>query len=276
MHRRTLVLLIVISLGHVLLISAQVQSRTGLPVVEAVAFDLFARIQSFTAGIADGVRGTWTNYFALRGAARDNEVMRQRILDLEGRLQQQEAAVRRTRALEEALALKESATVPMLTARVIAGSPSPGSLTVTIDRGRDDGVDVDMAVIGARGVVGRIISPLAPRAALVQLLVGRDAAVGVIFERSGTGAMALGGAADGLLRAEYVPASATIQEGEKVTTSGQDRVFPAGYPVGVVERVRTSSGPDREIAIRPAVDFSHIDIVLVVLGQAPAIPKGTP
>lgn len=274
-RRRTLTLFVVVCLGHVLLISAQVQSRTGLPVIESVAFGAFAGVQRMTAGMADAVRNGWTNYFALRGAARENAALRQRILDLEAAVQQQEAMVGRTRGLEATLGLKQSLADPTVTAEVIAGNPSPGSLTVTINRGTSDGIAEDMAVIGSRGVVGRIIRPVAPNAATVQLIVGRAAAVAVSFERSNAGGMATGGAADGLLRAEYVPVLADVQPGEKVVTSGQDGIFPQGFLVGTVDRVARGSGPDREIAIRPAVDFSHVDIVLVV-ARAPfrAPPPG--
>src|SRR5262245_42728505 len=105
--RRTLVLLVVMCLGHVLLISAQVQSRSGLPVLEATAFGAYARIQAFSAGVADSVKSLWTNYFALRGAARENAALRERILYLEGQTQQQQAAVAQARALEDALHLRE-------------------------------------------------------------------------------------------------------------------------------------------------------------------------
>jgi rod shape-determining protein MreC len=147
----------------------------------------------------------------------------------------------------------------------MAGAASPGALTVTIDRGSDDGVAADMAVVGARGIVGRVIGPVSPHAALVQLLIGRNAAAAVTFERSGTGAMMVGGSADGLLRGEYVPILADIQVGERVTTSGQDQVYPPGFLVGTVERVAKSGPTDREVLVRPATDFSHIELVLVVL-----------
>ncbi len=265
MQRRTVVLLIVICLGHVLLISAQVQSRSGLPVLEAVAFGAFARVQQFTAGLADGVGGLWTNYFALRGAARDNEQLKQRILDLEGKLQQQQAIASRAQSLEALLAMRQAVPIPSLAARVIAGNPSPGWPTVTIDKGSDDGVALNMPVIGPTGVVGRIIAPLSQRAAIVQLLVDRTAGAAVTFERSGAGAMVVGGAATTPpLRAEYVPDSKDVQVGERVVTSGQDGIFPQGYLVGTVARVSRVGG-EREIAIEPAVDFSHIDIVLVLL-----------
>lgn len=274
-RRQTLSLLVIICLGHVLLISAQVQSKSGLPVVESVAFGVFSRAQSLLAGAADGVSGVWTNYFALRGAARENARLQERLLEAEARFQEQQALANRARSLEDALSLRQSLTVPTLSARVIAGNPSPGSLTVTIDRGTDDGVMADMAVLGARGVVGRVIMPIAKRAATVQLLTDRLAGVAVTFERSNAGGMVVGGEGDPPFRTEFVPASADIQAGERVTTSGQDGIFPQGFLVGTVDRVNRSGSGEREIVVRPAVDFSHIDIVLVVTeppSSRPAVP----
>jgi rod shape-determining protein MreC len=275
-RRRTLTLFIVVCLGHILLISSQVQSRSGLPVIQAAAFGVFAGVQRLTAAVADGVSRGWTSYFALRGAVRENAALRQQILDLQVTVQRQQADVARTRALQDALELKARTPDTMVAADVIAGNPAPGALTVTINRGSSDGIAPDMAVIGARGVVGRVISPVVPFAATVQLLVGRSAGVAVVFERSGAGGVATGGATDGLLRAEYVPVLAEVQVGEKVTTSGLDGIYPQGFPVGTVERVNRTGGPDREIAIRPVVDFSHLDVVLVVVARRnPSVPAGS-
>lgn len=271
-HRRTLTLFVIVCLGHVLLISSQVQSRSGMPVIQAAAFGVFAGVQRMTAGVADAISGTWTNYFALRGAVRENAQLKQQVLDLQALLQRQQADVARTRTLEDALGLKGRSADTLVAAEVIAGNPAPGALTVTINRGSSDGIAPDMAVIGAKGVVGRVISPIVPYAATVQLLSGRAAAAAVAFERSNAGGMATGGAADGLLRAEYVPVLAEVQVGERVTTSGLDGIFPAGYPVGTVERVNRLGGADREIAIRPVVDFSHLDVVLVVVAKHEPLP----
>src|SRR5688572_10342041 len=119
MPRSTFFLLITICLGHVLLISAQVQSKSGLPLVEATAFGTFARFQQMTTGVADAVRSLWTKYFALRGVERDNELLRRRILELEAQLQQEQARAMHTRSLEEALKLQRSLAAPTLAARVI-------------------------------------------------------------------------------------------------------------------------------------------------------------
>ena len=265
--RRTLTLLTVICLGHVLLISAQVQSRTGVPVLEAAAFGAFAEVQRTIAAVAETGRRLWTNYVALRGAARENEELRRRILDLEGQVQEQRALASRTRILEDTLGLRRTQSAPTLAARVIAGSPMPTVLTVTVDRGREDGVEPDMAVIGANGVVGRVIAPVARRAATVQLLVDRDAGLAVTFERAAAGGVAAGNGTT-TLSAKYVPVLAVVQAGERVLTSGQDGVFPPGFVVGAVETV-TGKGAEREIAIRPAVDFSRVDLVLILLSKSP-------
>lgn len=273
--RRTFYLLVVLCLGHVLIISSQVQSKSGLPLLETVAFGSFASVQQMMAGAADSVSSVWRNYFALWGVDRENQALRRRLLELEAQLQEQQAVARRTHALEALLGLQKSLPLTTLAARVIAGSPSPGSLTVTIDRGAADGVEPDMAVIAEHGVVGRVIDRPAPHAAQVQLLIGRDAAAGAVLERTGTGGLVEGGVASNLLHMVFVQNIKDVQVGERVLTSGQDRIYPEGFLIGTVERAERSAR-DWLIVVRPAVDFSHIDVVLVVLRKAagPIDPGG--
>jgi rod shape-determining protein MreC len=251
--------------GQVLLISAQVQSREGLPLLQVVAFDGFAAVQRVSGGIVDTLHGIWSQYFGLRGAARENADLRQQVIDLSVQLQQQRAIAERMRSLEDLLGLKPQMPVPTIAARVIAGNVSPGTLTVVIDRGTIDQVAPDMAVLGVDGVVGRVINPVARRAATGQLLIDSNAAAAVVFERSQAGGLAIGGASDGTLLADLVPVLADVQPGERVITSGQDGIYPAGFLVGVVDSVAGAGTPDRTIRIRPATDFSHLDVVLVAL-----------
>jgi rod shape-determining protein MreC len=276
LRNRTFALLLILSLGHVLLISAQVQSKSGIPVLESVSFGVFAGVQKFTTGIADWVTSLWTNYFALRGVGRENAELRARILELEGASQQQEAATRRLRDLEDALGLKQALPAKTIAARVIAGNPSPGALTVTINRGSADGILPDMAVLGHRGVVGRVIEPSSPHAALVQLLIEPSAAAAVTLEKSGAGALVTGAGAESPMRLEYLP-NVEITPGEKVFTSGKDLVYPAGFEIGVVQDAEPGIARGRKVTVRPSVDFSHLEIVLVVLSRpADAVPAPAP
>ena len=185
---------------------------------------------------------------------------------MEGQIQQAQAQASQTEALERALGLRATVKAATLVARVIAGDASPGSLTVTIDRGATDGVQPDMAVIGPGGVVGRVINRPSPHAAQVQLIIARTAAVAVAFERSGAGGVAVGGNGNPPLRVEYVPDASDVKVGDRAVTTGQDGLFPQGFVVGTVERAERRAGV-WTIGMRPAVDFSHIDVVLVVLDK---------
>jgi len=268
LQRRTTYLFLAITVGHVLLISAQVQSKSGLPVLQTVAFGAFAKVQGSVATTTDTGRSVWKNYFALRGAARENEALKQRNLELETQLQQVQAIAARTHALEELLGMSQSMPQPTLAARVIAGDPSPGSLTITIDRGADDGVRADMAVIGPRGVVGRVINRPLPHAAQVQLLTGRNAGAAIVFKNAQAGGFARGGAGDPPLLVDWVPNAADVKVGDVALTSGQDNLFPRGLVVGTVASAERHAGV-WTVRLQPAVDFSHIDIVLVVLAREP-------
>lgn len=265
-QRRTLTLLLVLSLGQVLLISAQVQSSSGLPLLQSVAFGAFAQSQRASAAVADAFRGVWTRYFALSGVSAENDALRLRVLTLEGHLQEQQAQLGELLALQQALGLQRRTPIATRAARVIAGSPQPGALTVTIDLGTADGVAANMAVLGAAGVVGRVLPQLSPRAAQVQLLIGKNAAAGAIIERLGTGGVVRGGGDTGglPLRLDFVPNTVDVRPGDRVLTSGQDGVYPAGFLIGTIERADPGPETYRQIAVRPAVDFSHIGVVLVV------------
>jgi rod shape-determining protein MreC len=274
LRRSTFSLLLIISLGHVLVISAQVQSKSGLPVIQAVAFGVFSRFQEITTGVGDAFRSGWSKYFALRGVERDNEQLRKRVTELEAQLQLEQAQAAKARSLEEALNLQRSLPAPTLAARVIAGNPQPGSLEVMIDRGSADGVKPDMAVVGSRGIIGRVIGPLSLHAARVQLIVGLNAAAGATLEKSGVGGVVSGGAKDPPLRLEYIPNLVDVQPGERVLTSGQDGIYPSGFVIGVVEKSEKGKGGQRDISVRPAVDVSHLEVVLVILGE-PAKASGS-
>jgi rod shape-determining protein MreC len=265
-QRRTVYLLMLICIGQVLLISAQVQSKAGVPLLEALAVGGFSGVQRTTTGLADVVHNVWAHYFALRGAAIENDQLRRQLIEKEGLIQSQQALVSRMQTLEAALSLQQSAVVQTVTARVIAGSPSPDTMTVTIDVGSANGVEADMAVIAANGIVGRVIEHPKARTAQVQLLIDRNASAAVRFERTGAGGgNAVGRADDPPLRLEQIPNLSDVKVGDRVLTSGLDGIYPPGFTIGSVERVDLSNAALRVVTVRPAVDFSLLDIVLVVI-----------
>jgi len=265
---------VLVLVGHIILISAQVQSRPGVPVLEAVTFGLFSRVQLALAAVVDVGRNGWGNYIGLRGARAENETLKRQLADLEVRMQEQRALVARTEQLQQLLDLRQSTSVPTIAAEVIAGNPNPGILSVTVNRGSSDGVTTDMAVISPKGVVGRVVGRPAAHASRVQLLIDPAAAAAALIERSRAGGMVAGVDDDPPLQLQLVSNLADVIAGDTVVTSGTDGVYPAGFAIGKVEKSERGHGLYRAITVRPAVDFSSIEEVLIVLVPArPASPR---
>jgi rod shape-determining protein MreC len=270
--RRRMLLFAAVMVGHLVLISAQVNTRSGVRVLSAVTFGAFAGVQRAASSVLGAVTGTWSRYFALHDVAKENEKLKQQIVDLGVKLQEQRALALRGQRLE--LLMKMQSAIPQRTiaADVIAGDASSFFRTVTINRGTKDGLRRDLAVIAPAGVVGRVVGDPASRAARVQLLIDRSAGAGALIERSRAGGVVVGDG--GGLRLEYVSGLADIVVGDVVVTSGLDGIYPKGFVIGTVVSVEAASGGTRTIVVRPRVDFSALEEVLVVLDARGAPPTG--
>ena len=247
---------------HVILISAQVNTASGLPVLSVVTFGSFSEVQRGTMAIIDWVRGMWSGYVALQQVQQENTALRQELQTMQVRLQQERAEAQRTDNLRQLLELRDRANLDTVAAEVIAGAASIDFRTVTIDKGSSDHLATDMAVISPAGVVGRVILPT-PRASKVQLLIDRNAAAGALIERTRVQGVVVG-IGDGMMRMQYVPGTADVKTGDLVVTSGIDGIYPKGFVIGTIDHADRGAGAYHEIVIRPAVDFSRLEEVLVV------------
>jgi rod shape-determining protein MreC len=262
-------LFLAVMLGHVILISAQVQSKSGVPVLEAAAFGLFAEVQRGASSVVSVFRNGWSGYVGLRNVRSENTVLKEQVSALEIQLQEQRAVADRSRGFAQLLELRDRSNLSTKAAEIIAAGATPEFRTVTIDKGSLDGIKADMAVLAPGGVVGRVVVSTL-RAAKVQLLIDRNAAAGVIVERSRAQGAAVGNG-DGSLRMDFVPETSDVVVGDVVMTSGIDGIFPKGFPVGRVVSVDKSGTLYKEggIVLRPAVDFGSLEQVLVVLTPTP-------
>src|SRR4029453_18736691 len=119
-------------------------------------------------------------------------------------------------------------------------------------------------VIAPTGVIGRVVTPTA-HASKVQLLIDRNAAAAALIERSRAQGVVVG-AGEPLLRLSYVSDIADVKVGDVVVTSGLEGIYPKGYVIGKVERVNRGN---KDIRVRPSVDFNRLEEVLVVISPPP-------
>jgi len=264
-RQRTGWLFMAVVVGHILLISTQVATRRGVPVVEALTFGVFAEVQRTTTSGIGSVRDVWQNYFALQQTRQENQQLRTEVAQLRVGLQQERALAEQSRMLQKLLDMRMETPLKTTAAYVIAGAASPDFRTATIDKGTSDGLKPDMAVISPAGVVGRIILPTS-RAAKIQLLIDRDAAAGAVTERGRAQGVVVGTGTS--LRFDHVSGTADIKVGDRVVTSGIEGIYPKGFEIGQIESIERRAGEFSAIIIRPTVEFSSIEAVLVVMTES--------
>jgi rod shape-determining protein MreC len=260
-------LFLAVILGHVILISAQVNSRSGVPVLESVTFGLFAEVQRGSSTGVSGIRNVWNRYGSLRSVERENSELKQKLEAVQVELQERRALGDRARGLQQLLELRDRSNLRTVAAEVIASSASPDFRTLTIDKGTNLEVRSDMAVIAADGVVGRVVVP-SGRAAKVQLLIDRNAAAGALVARSRAQGV-VKGVGDDRLELQFVSEAADVATGDLVVTSGIEGIFPKGFTIGHVDAVEKTGPSYKRITVKPAVNFSSLEEVLVVLTPTP-------
>jgi len=273
-RRRTAYFFLAVVVGHVILISMQVTTKRGVPMLEEAVFGVFSEVQRVANAVTTGVRTSWQNYFALQQVQEQNERLKQQISALQIRLQQERSLAQQSQSLQKLLELKTATELSTTAANVIAGGASPEFRTITIDKGTSEGIRADMAVISPSGIVGRVIQP-SPRAAKVQLLIDRNAAAGALVERTRAQGVVTGTGGDEL-RMDYVSGSSEVKAGDMVVTSGIDGIYPKGFVIGQIQSVKRGAGQYSSIVIRPAVDFSTLEAVLIVVTPRPTAQAGAP
>jgi len=171
--------------------------------------------------------------------------------------------------LQALLKFQQSYIYATTPAQVIGSSGSMQSRVVWIDKGSNDGLQPDMAVITGDGIVGKVRDVFA-HSAQVLVINDQTSGAGVVLETTRIRGI-LRGNAWGQPQVVNILIDSRIQPGEKVLTAGGDQIFPRGLPVGVVERVERD--PERSgfinVTVKPAADLQHLDEVLVVTSLEP-------
>jgi rod shape-determining protein MreC len=273
--------LLVIGLLVASLVTITVDARGGREgPLAAIGRGLGALIGPLQEGVAAVVRpmGSFvTNVFRAGSLAEENSALREQI-DLLRRQQQEVLSLRReNEEFRRQLMLRARLGFTTVGATVTGEVPGNFEWGVYIDRGSVDGVTVDTPVIAGDGLVGRVVD-VYPTSAKVMLIIDPDSAVGARLSGSGERGV-LVGQRDEPLRLQFIDPETEVQPGETVETSGYEieeglrGLFPSAIPIGVVDRVE----PDEanltlEVLVRPNVDFSRLDYVLLVTGTS-ALPS---
>ena len=213
-----------------------------------------------------GLRQLQNQYLALRALWTENQGLRERIAMLESeRSRLLEADITNAR-LHELLELKTRILRVSIAAKVITNSASAWFRTLTIDKGRVDGVGKGMAVIAPRGVVGKVIS-VNDQTSKVMLLTDHNSGLDVITQRTRARGIVAGSMAGNPI-IKYVGRNTDVRTGDRIITSGLDGTFPKGLLVGTIDDVQEDSdGLFQEVRLSLAVNPLQIEEVLFLSGK---------
>ena len=246
------------------LISIQARRHIDAGFVRVWVLDSLAPMEKLVDRSTFGLRYVWDRYVALIGVHDENQRLKHQADDLQMQLQRNREDIVELQRLRTLLSLASSDRGKTVVARVIGRDPAR-SQTVTIDKGAAHGVKPDSAVITPAGVVGRVIHT-SNFFAIVQLIVDSQSAVGVLLESTRRQGIVRGtGGRD--LDLDYIDDDNDLKQGDAFLTSGLDRIYPKGLPVGVITTIGPRRGLLKTVQIRPSADLGRLEEVICIIEQ---------
>ena len=214
------------------------------------------------------IRDTWNHYFALQNTSRENEELKRENGTLKLQITQLQSKAGEADRLAALLKFRQTnVDVPMVSARVIGGSADSASQTIYLDRGERDGIRRNMGVITPDGVVGKVIESYKDTAQVL-LLTDKDSGVGAMLVDSRV-QKPVGGTGEPLLVMKYISnEDNSVNPGDRIVTSGMDRIFPRDLPVGTIADIKAGN-TFKQIRVRPAANLERLEEVFVLLTMKP-------
>jgi rod shape-determining protein MreC len=167
--------------------------------------------------------------------------------------------------LRQLLGFRMDSFFQFLPCEVIARSSNRFHHSVTVDRGADAGVRAGMAVVGYRGLVGRV-AQVFPTSSRILLLNNKSVYVSCLDKRSRVVGM-LNWERGDLFRLDYIGSEEDVQQGDTLITSGLGRVLPKGFPVGTVLEVSDDRTElSRIISVVSMSELNTLEELFIVVG----------
>lgn len=269
--------LMVCSALALLLMVADARFRITEPVRRVVSVVLFP-VQWLAMRPVLGVRYVSDYFTGLHQAKTTEEDARRKLILQAQRANQVEQLTLENQQLRKLLELRERLSTPGLAAEVLYDAADPYTRRVIIDKGLAQGVTAGSPVIDESGILGQV-TRVHPLISEVTLVTDREQAIPVLNTRTGARGIAYGDSGAhgaGGLELRYMAANADVQNGDLLTTSGVDGVYPPGIPVAKIDKVeRRPDSAFARITMHPQAlvgGARHVMVLKTMLDQIPPRP----
>ena len=271
-YRNTSVLIGVLLL-QLALLAYQVKRGDDVRLLHVWTAAAIAPVQKVMSTASRFVTSSWNDYVWLVDTRKENRRLRRQLDHLKLQHQRLQRSVGQFERGQVLRAYQESVLSTTVVSQVIGVGSNPNSKEIFLDLGTDAGVRAGMAVVTPDGIAGKVHAAHGGTS-LVLLLNDPEAAVGVLLARSRARGV-MKGTGSGFCLIDYVGHDVEVRIGEKVYTSGDDRIYPKGLLVGTVTRLEQASEFQR-IYVNPAAPLNRLEEVLVITsGVHQRLPSST-
>ncbi|MCG8338929.1 MAG: rod shape-determining protein MreC [Proteobacteria bacterium] len=263
-NNRLRISIVVIFLFFLLYLATQVEIQRSENWYSATIHTISYPFQATFHFIKRNLTETWHSYLWLVDVKEENDRLWARVWELE----EENARAREIRfehdRLRDILEFKKKDPNVKVFAEVIFEVKKPFFQLLVINKGSDDGIRSNFAVVSPEGIIGKIQSVTANQS-VVQMITDSRSQFPVLIQRTRTKAMSFG-SLDGTITIKRIPRRQEIFKDDQVVTSGLAGVFPKGFPVGKVDKIdKQPYGLFQSVTLTPAVDLSKVEEVAVLL-----------
>jgi rod shape-determining protein MreC len=270
---RNVSILVGVLFAQVLGLAVQVRRADGdksSPLIRVWAVRAVTPFEKAIVWMGNGSGNLWHEYAYLRGVRQENRDLKLEIEQLRLERARLTEDAEQARRLQKLLGFKETFIRKTVAAQVIGSSGSEQSRSIFIDKGSDDGIKPDTAVITADGVVGKVWHVFGSTSQVL-LISDQSSGVGAILENSRAQGVLHGTPTGGVVVKE-VMSDESVAPGEAFQTSGGDGIFPKGLPIGTVARINRTADAFLSIEVKPAADLGKLEEVLVIAEKEQRVP----
>ncbi|MFO7783180.1 MAG: rod shape-determining protein MreC [Thermodesulfobacteriota bacterium] len=255
-----------------LLFSSHMKRTLSWSPAEQVVVEVIAPLQNALTKTVRGVGGVWEKYFGLVRVYEENRILLEEIQSLQLENFRYREMLATQQRLRELLKFKERTNWSMMAAQVIGRDPTGLFKSVIIDKGARSGISMNMPVVSAEGVVGRVVS-VSPNYAKVLLIIDQNSAVDCLNQTTRDQGILRGASAE-ICELDYVLKTSRMGQGDIIITSGMCGVFPKGLPVGRVISVSDRPGAlFKDVQVHTMVDFNRLEEILIILKEDSSVDR---
>lgn len=236
---------------------------------ESAVSSVINPVQKVFVDLKNKIQGNSDYFVTIDEVKAENEELKKKNSELESQLRELEMIKAENTQLQQYMHLSDKyANYNTVPAYVINRDVSNFSSTLVLNVGTNDGIEEKMTVIADKGLVGHVIS-VTPTTCKVQVIIDSACTVSSMISTTQESIICKGTLEnEQILRASYIPTGAELIQGDNVYTSGVGGIYPKGIIIGTIKDIITTSNiTDRYATVEPAVDFSKLDTVLIIIDK---------